>query len=477
MKPPIYQGLLNYILKKKTHFASPAHRGKIKMRVESLARLDVSVCDNIDDLNNPKSYISDGEKQIANIFGADKSFYLTGGSDSGIYAVIASLCKAGDKIILDPECDKAFINAVTMFALIPIFLKRKYSLKYGISGGIDTEELEYLTERYKDAKLVVIASPTYYGVCANIKKTIEIAHAKKMLLLVDESQGAHFNFSKSFPETSLECGADIVVHNVSKTLGGFTGSGLLHIKKGAISEKAIREQLSIYQGGSNCFAQVCATENAILYAFRHGKKYLPILREIERGKFIINHTTDIMWFDSEYNNGANIDETDPLKIVLNFSKVDISVQDVKNTLETKYGIVPEAIDRDNLIFSVSLYNTPSELRKLVDSCVAIGKGANSKVTFKEEEFKTNKRKTVKVLPYKAFNCEGESVHYMDAEGRLLRKSLFKYPQGSAIAVSGEKLTADHILTISEYLKSGASISGLDEMHHIEVLNLSDSFGI
>ena len=477
MKPPIYQGLSEYIKSQKNRFSTPAHRGKIKMRTESLTRLDLGACADADDAVCLKSFMADGEKMVADIFGTDKSFYLTGGSDSGIYATLASVCKAGDKIILDPECDKAFINAVTMLALIPIFLKRKYNSKYGISGGIDTEELEYLTERYKDAKLVIIASPTYFGVCANIKKAIEIAHAKKMLLMVDESHGAHFNFGTAFPETALECGADIVVHNLSKTLGGFTGSGLLHIKDNTISEKAIREQLAIYQGASSSFAYVCVAENAIFYAFRKGKKYLPILREIERGKFIINHTTEIMWFDTEYNNGANIDETDPMKIVLNFSKTDISVQNAVNILETKYGIVPEAIDKDNLIFSVSLYNTPAEVRKLVDSCAAIGRGAKAKVKLEEETFRANKRKTVKVLPYKAFNCEGESVHYMDAEGRLLRKPLFKYPQGSALAVPGEKLTADHIATIGEYLKSGACINGIDEMHHIEVLSLSDSFGI
>ncbi len=477
MKLPIYQGLSDYLKKQKIRFMSPGHRGKIKMKAESLARLDLGVCDGIDDLNNPKSFVAEGENQIANIFGADKSFFLTGGCESGIYATLASVCKAGDKIIVDPECDKAFINAITMLALIPVFLKRKYSLKYDISGGIDTEELEYLTERYKDAKLVVIASPTFHGVCANIKKAIEIAHTKKMLLMVDESHGAHFNFDREFPETALECGADIVVHNISKTLGGFTGSGLLHISNDAISEKAIREQLYIYQGGNISFACLCTIENVIAYAFKKGKKYLPLLNEIERGKFIINHTTEIMWFDTEYNNGANIDQTDPLKIVLNFSKTDICVQDAAKILETKYGIVPEAQEKNNLVFSVSLYNTPFEVRKLVDACASIGKGAKSKIVLEEEIYRENKRKTVRVLPYKAFNCEGESVHYMDAEGRLLRKPLFKYPQGSAIAVPGEKLTADHIATIGEHLKSGACISGVDEMHHIEVLSLSDSFGI
>ncbi len=477
MRPPIYRGLTDYIFKHRIRFTTPAHKGIIKMKPESLTRLDVSARAGTDDLNNPRGFVLDGENQIAGIFGSHKSFYLTNGPDSGVYATLSSICKAGDKVIVDPECDKAVINAITILALIPIFMKRKQSSKYGILGGIDTEELDYLVERYRDAKLMIIASPTYHGVCANIKKAVEIAHTNKMLLMVDESLGAHFNFGKDFPETAVECGADIVVQSLSKTLGGFNGSGLLHISEKSMPEKIVRQQLAIYQGGSNSFAHVCSTENAILYAFKNSKKYLPLLRETERGRHIINHTTEILWFGTEYNNEAGIDETDPLKIVLNFSKLDISAKDAAKILETKYGIEPDSVDRDNIIFAVSLYNTPSEVRKLVDACAAIGKTANSKISLSEDVLKINKRKTVKVLPYKAFSCEGESVHYMDAEGRLLRKSLFVLPRGAAIAVSGEKLTKNHIDIIGEYIKNGADIDGIDDLHHIEVLSLSDSFGI
>lgn len=475
MKPPIYNGLMKYISRRRTQFTSPGHKGRVKIKGESLCRFDVSGLDETDQILNPKSIVLESEKVVANIFGADKSFYLTGGATCGIYAAIASVCKVGDKIIVDSECDKSVINAITQLALIPIFIKRSYNKKYDICGGINTEELEYLTERHRDAKAVLITSPTYYGVCANIRKASEICHGKNMLLIVDEALGAHFRFYEKFPETALECGADIVIHSLSKTLGGFTGSGLLHLSTPLVSEDEIRQQLAFYQGGSSSFAFICASENAILYAFKNSKKYIPLLKELKRGKEIINHNTDLMWLDADFNIGSDISEVDPTRVVINFSKVDISAGDAATLLINKYGIEPETADKDNLVFSVSLYNTPTEIRKLVNSCISIAKITSSRYSLEDEEYESARRKTVKVLPYKAFNCDGEKIHYENSEGRLCRRILYKYPHGTPVIIPGEKITSDHIDKIRSILKYGGSISGLDDNGNIEVLGLGDSF--
>lgn len=475
MKPPIYNGLMKYISRRRIQFTSPGHKGKVRIKGESLCRFDVSGLEETDQVLSPRGFVLESEKELANIFGAEKTFYLTGGATAGIYASIASVCKVGDKIIVDSECDKSVINAITHLALIPIFIKRSYNKKYDLCGGINTEELEYLTERHRDAKAVLITSPTYYGVCANIKKASEICHEKNMLLIVDEALGAHFNFSNGFPESALECGADIVVQSLSKTLGGFTGSGLLHVSSFGADYDEIRQQLAYYQGGSGSLAFICAAENAVLYAFKNSKKYAPILKELKRGREIINHNTDLMWFDADFNIGSDISRIDPTRVVINFSKVDISAGDAAKLLINKYGIEPEAADKDNLIFSVSLYNTPTEIRKLVSSCVSISKLASSRYNLNEEETESVRRKVVKVLPYKAFNCDGELINFENSEGRLCRRMIYKYPHGTPLIIPGEKISAEHIEKIRSILNYGGSISGLDDNEEIEVLSLGDSF--
>lgn len=475
MKSPIYNRLLKYTSKRKTKFTSPGHRGKVRMRAETLCRLDYPCFRSGSFDESTDAILRAGEAELAGVFGAEKSFYLNSGTGVGICAAIASVCKAGDKIIVDAECDKSVINAITLLALIPVFIKRSYNIKYEFNGGINTEELEYLAEQHHDAKAIIITTPTYYGVCANVAKAAEIAHENNMVLIVDESLGIHFNFSQKFPEPALVCGADIVIHNCAQTLGGFFGSGLLHVNSRFVNEEALEEQLSMYQGNGGSMAFVCATENSLCYAFENEKKYQLLFKEIERGKYLINQSTDILWFDVEYNNGCNIDEIDITKIVLNFSKVDISAENAAKILSTRYAIVPDFTEGDNLVFSVSLYNTPTEVRKLVNSCVSIAKLASVKITLEDEEKTVPSRKRVQVMPFKAFNCEGEKVDFETSAGRLCRKMICKIPQGTPLIVPGEKITQKHIDLISDILSRGKRVEGMDELNRIEVLSLTDSF--
>lgn len=478
MKSPIYNGLIKYNTRRRVKFSGAGHRGKVRMRAETLCLLDYECQRDGMRNTNVSEILKKGEFEVAGIFGAEKSYYLNGGISAGIYAALASVLKAGDKIIVDPQCDKAVINAIIILALNPVFIKRSHSQKYNIDGGIDTQELEYLAEQHHDARAMFITTPTCHGVCANISKACEIAHENNMVLIVDESFGAHFNFYENFPEPALICGADMVIHDFSKTMGGFSGSALLHINSQLVNIEYLEEQLSVYQSSGGSMAFVCTTENALYYAFENRKKYKLLLSELEQGRYLINQGTDIMWLDVEYNNGCNIDEVDITRIVLNFSKVDISAADAEKILINKYGIEPDYTDGDNLVLSVSLYNTPTEVRKLINSCISIAKIASPKVSLEEDDEKdTPSRKRVQVIPFKAFNCEGEKVEYTLSTGRLCRKMICKLPQNIPIIIPGEKITPKHIETISNLLESGKRVDGIDSENRIEVLSLSDSFYI
>lgn len=481
MKPPIYNSLIKYAAKQRVKFCTPGHKGKIRMKTDNLCRIDIENIPYTDSDISLTGAIRKSEEEIAGIFGAAKSFYLSGGSDSGIYASLASVCSPGDKVIVDPECDKAVINAITILALQPVFIKRSYCAKYKLNGGISAAEMEYAIDLASDAKLMIISSPTYYGICTHIKKAVSLAHERNMLVMVDESYGAHFNFSKFAPETALFCGADIAVQNLSKTLGGFAGSGLLHLAESIDSQTlaTIEANLDIYQGGAQSNAMLCASENIIFYAFTNGRKYNIIMREIERGKELITEKTDILWFDAEYNNGCDIVITDQTKIVMNFSQVNVTATEAAHILISKYGIECDYADENNLVFSVSIYNTASEIRKLVNSVLAL-----SKLLSKTEVNENSKQQSPELFdegpkavmsPYKAFYCNGEWVEPALAVGKICRKTICKMPQGTALIIPGEKISAEQIETILKLKNIGVRIHGLNENGQIEVLSLSDSF--
>lgn len=480
MRPPIYNLLMRYVSKQRIRFTTPGHKGKIRMRTDNLLSIDVEKVPYSDVNLTLENAIKTSETEIAGIFSASKSYYLSGGIAGGVYAVLSSVCAPGDKIIVDPECDKAVINAITVLALQAVFIKRSYCERYGINGGISTGKIEKAIEKCSDAKMIILTSPTYYGVCQNIKKASSIAHESGMLIMVDESYGAHFTFSKSSPETALECGADIVVHSLSKTLGGFKGSGLLHIAESVDKRtlSTIEANLEIYEGERASSAFLCASENILFYAFKNSDKYIVIYKELERGRKIINSKTDILWFGIENGLGCDINLTDETKIVLNFSKVNISAFEASVILMDKYGIECDYADKDNMVFSVSLYNTASEIRKLVNSILTISRMLKPKKEKEQTEsiidlFDEGPRAVMS--SYKAFHSGGEWAEPDGAIGKICRKVICKMPQGTPIIIPGEKISKEQIDMIKELKSMGVTIHGLGDDGRIEVLSLSDSF--
>ena len=480
MKPPIYDMLMKYVSKQRIKFTTPAHKGKIRMKTDNLCSIDVESLPYLSGENNPYISVKKSEEEIAGIFGASKSFYLCAGIDAGIYASLSSVCNPGDKVIVDPECDKAVINAITILALVPVFIKRSYCEKYSLNGGISTEKMEAAIESANDAKLIIVTSPTYYGVCTNIRKLTSLAHENNMLVMVDESYGAHFNFAKMSPKSALECGADIVVQSLSKTLGGFSGSALLHLAESIdkVTLATIEANLDIYGGGAKSTALLCASENILFYAFKNSDKYNVIYKEIERGKQLISAKSDILWFDVENGSTCDIRQNDVTKIVLNFSKVNMTAYEAAQILTGKYGIECDYADEDNIVFSVSLYNTATEIRKLINSILAISKVVQS---VEEDEFEVyvpelfDEGPNAVMSPYKAFYCGGQWVDMDVATGKICRKSISKMPHGTPIIIPGEKITQEQINTIKTLSECGVRIHGLGENGQIEVLSLSDSF--
>lgn len=472
MKAPILNGIFKHLKDEKINFSMPSHKERVKVETRLLSKLDVKIKNLKNDGEN-QSILKYGEKVMSGIFACDNSFYFTNGKLGCTMALFSTLCKPGDKIIVDPECDKTIMDAITLLALIPVFIKRGNIKNSKISQSITSDDLTYLTERHHDAKMIVIASPTYYGVCSDIKTLSDISKDAKMLIVVDESWGAHFNFSKRFPKSALSLGADIVIQDLSKTLGAFSHSGIIHINTNKIYIPDFKEKLDVYSQNQISAPYVCLMEGSILYAFKNSKKYNYLLKEIERGRYLISKFTDIKWISAEeiYGEDNLFDET---KIILNLSKVSISPYEMATILKNRFSVICDYYDDEIIVFQVSIYNTPSEIRRFISAILSLSKNILPKITLEESTEEKPKRRKVELLPYNAFSCEGEKIDIEISEGRLSKNSVYKIANDSLILAPGEKITKKHIDEINMLLNSNQDVYAISD-GKIDVLSLGDSF--
>ena len=112
-----------------------------------------------------------------------------------------------------------------------------------------------------------IVSPTYDGVCSDVRRIAGICHRYGVPLIVDQAHGAHFPFSKYFPEDAVSAGADVVIHSVHKTLPAMTQTALLHLSLIHILHVIVRHsaltgrQRPASAFGLRCFTKMCIRDS------------------------------------------------------------------------------------------------------------------------------------------------------------------------------------------------------------------------
>ena len=67
---------------------------------------------------------------------------------------------------------------------------------------------------------------------------------------MDEAHGAHFHFSKYFPTSAAELGADLVIQSFHKTLPSLTQTAVLHVCSDRVDLEKIKRFMGIYQTSS-----------------------------------------------------------------------------------------------------------------------------------------------------------------------------------------------------------------------------------
>ena len=108
-----------------------------------------------------------------------------------------------------------------------------------MADAVRPEEVELALKQYPDTMAVIVTSPTYEGVVADIGRIAEIVHGYGIPLIVDEAHGAHLGFHADYPVSSVKLGADLVIHSVHKTLPAMTQTALLHVNGALVNRRRL----------------------------------------------------------------------------------------------------------------------------------------------------------------------------------------------------------------------------------------------
>lgn len=270
---PLYRSLKKYGDSDYYAFHMPGHKRQLGL-FENPYQIDITEIDGFDDLHHPETdgILVRAEERAAKVYGAEETHFLVNGSTAGILSAVSGCTSRGGKLLMARNCHRSVYHGVELRALHPVYLYPQQIENLGINGAILPEDVEKALEKERDIQAVIITSPTYDGVCSDVRNIAEICHRFEKPLLVDQAHGAHFPFSEYFPEDALWAGADVVIHSVHKTLPSMTQTALLHLQGSLANREQVRHYLSVYQSSSPSYVLMASIDACMELLEQDGKE-------------------------------------------------------------------------------------------------------------------------------------------------------------------------------------------------------------
>ena len=178
--------------------------------------------------------------------------------------------------------------------------------------------MEKAIKENPEAVAVLVNNPTYYGICSDLRTIVQVAHAHKMLVLVDEAHGTHLYFGENLPVCAMDAGADMASVSMHKSGGSLTQSSMLLIGP-AMSEGYVRAVINLTQTTSASYLLLASLDISRRNLALRGQETMARVAALaEYARAEINAIGDYDAFSKERINGTSFFDFDITKLSVHY---------------------------------------------------------------------------------------------------------------------------------------------------------------
>ena len=473
-KAPIYEALEAFRGERIVPFDVPGHkRGQgnpelTKLLGKQCVGIDVNSMKALDNLCHPVSVIKEAEELAADAFGAAHAFLMVGGTTSSVQSMVLSVCKKGDKIILPRNVHRSVINALVLCGATPIYVNPDMDRRLGIALGMRLSQVERTVSEHPDAVAVLVNNPTYYGICSDLKRIVELAHGHGMRVLADEAHGTHFYFGEKMPLSAMAAGADMASVSMHKSGGSLTQSSFL-LTGPDVSPGYVRQIINLTQTTSASYLLLASLDiSRRNLALRGRQEFAKVTALAEYARKEINQIGGYYAYTAELINGDSIFDFDRTKLTVNTLGIGLAGIEVYDLLRDEYDIQMELGDIANVLAYISIGDRERDTERLIGALEEIRRkyGRDDANLYTQEYIEPK----VAVSPQSAFYAEKESLPLRETQGRICSEFVMCYPPGIPILAPGEEITEEILEYIIYAKEKGCSMTGPEDAG-IERLNV------
>jgi arginine/lysine/ornithine decarboxylase len=476
---PLFSGLVEHAKKNPVQFHIPGHKKGTgidpefrKFIGDNALSIDLINIGPLDDLHSPKGIIKQAQELAAEAFGANHTFFSVQGTSGAIMTMIMTVCGPGDKIIVPRNVHKSVMSAIVFSGAIPIFIHPEIDEKLGISHGITTDAVEKALEQHPDAKGVLVINPTYFGVSADLRKIVEIAHSFQVPVLVDEAHGVHIHFHEDLPLSAMQAGADMAATSVHKLGGSMTQSSILNIREGLVSPKRVQSIISMLTTTSTSYLLLASLDVARRRLVMEGKELIgETIRLAESIRDRINKIEHLYCVGSEILGRKATFDYDPTKLIISIKDLGITGYEAEKWLREKYNIEVELSDLYNLLCIITPGDTEHEGDVLIKALQDLSNEFHTEAEKLHAQVVLPDIPLLALTPRDAFYADTEVIPFAESEGRIIAEFVMVYPPGIPIFIPGEIITEENLRFIKMNIEAGLPVQGPedDELKMIRVI--------
>ncbi len=511
--------------------SSPFLKGFHEAFGSMIFRADLSVSvESLGDLSSPEAHtpLSEAQRLSSEIFGTAHSCYVTNGTSTSNKAMLMTLLKPGETVLVDRNCHKSVHHAIVMSGAVPRYLPARWNQTLGVWGPVSLKDIERELAVKNPPRLLILTTCTYEGVLYPVWEVSRLCEKMGVIFYADEAWAAYLNFHPRYTyfnehrgevmrynAVNESSGAHFAVQSTHKTMAAFSQASMIHVStrfKALLEDDTspqyrwLRKRFALHGHGS--YEKFTHDLREFLRYWHSTSPHYPFLATLdisgvqmrleglklldERLKWTAafrkrvakasGKTEDECFASlSEIAGGGNEWAKqgymkDPLKILMTFRSPQACRTFKKSLLKSR--IQWEKSSATTILFLVTSGTTEEHFEELFRICylnrALIGRPhSTSSATLVNESVSGQPV----VLPHAAALCDGCLVPLTEAVGRIASQFLVPYPPGIPVFIPGLKITKGMVKLIENVIDSegpsavhGLFCRGAHAPYYVEVLD-------
>ena len=461
---PLIEAMLQYKSEDVYPLHTPGHKGGrgmqrlLRQELGAGVQMDVSLMSELDDIHEPETYIKEAQKLAAQTYGSDACFWAVNGTSQAIHAMLLTALNPGEKLLLPRNAHRSVAGGLVLGGIEAVYLQPEYQPEFGIQMQVTVQQIEAALAQDSKIKAVLLTSPNYYGVAADVQAIADCCHAHNAVLLVDEAHGPHLGFSELLPPSALQCGADACAQSTHKILGAMTQCSMLHVQGARLDLQRAADVMSILTTTSPNYLLMASLDAARAQVQAYGGEMAAAaVQAAAKLRRLCASYSGLRVMEAADCGGLQLDTT---KVTVNFAAWGYTGVEV-GELFREVRVAVELVDAYNVLFLVTYADVTTDYDEALARIAAVlDKMQAQKRAPLQLAAAAQVPQTQAVLPLRdVFYRAKKAVPLAQAAGKICGEQVSFYPPGIPVLLPGELVTEEIIAYCRVQKELGLPVSG------------------